>query len=616
MTAPTREPTLGAARRAGLRNSAVESLLVGGSVDLTDVAELIDQGLASVALRAASAVEGTSSGGGLDAAARSDLSAARRDALVRHAAVRTAVAPLLSGWRAAGIDVLVFKGFYLAESVYADSADRAYSDVDVALRAAPGSPAVGPAALAQLAADVAASTGWRVLWRYGEEDRAGALHQARYDGHELLQLVHARTGIQLDVHRRLVHNNVNVARAPVAAERITAAVWDAAVTIQLAGASVKAPAFVDSALVGLIASRSWSGDRHELRAHDYLDLAALMEAGAIGREQLLERARELGMARTTRAFLTRCDPSRSVLHARPPGAFERFTLDLRMVPERWPRGLATRARRVSRHWEEAVATARVWPVVGAEVSRWRRGELRLPEPGASAAGGSAPDHRTWRDVQVGTRRALQLRGIDASAHPLLAVACLATAAARRGLAVEPVVAGGHLRLLATGEPLPLTHLGAPVGGSATRWPARAKAPPPSFLARLRRVGPGGFALRLEALRQLRRVQRRLRESTFLEAHSDLVGGNASRSRAGGPPLEVGRAVESAARFVPGALCVAQSLAAQVMLASRGVPSRIHFGFRRSPQGDVSGHAWLEVSGQVVTGDEGLEDFTRTATFDA
>jgi hypothetical protein len=72
---------------------------------------------------------------------------------------------------------------------------------------------------------------------------------------------------------------------------------------------------------------------------------------------------------------------------------------------------------------------------------------------------------------------------------------------------------------------------------------------------------------------------------------------------------------AAARFVPGALCVAQALTGQVMLARRSQRSTIHFGFLRSPAGSVEGHAWLEVGDTVVVGDGPLETFTRTATFE-
>lgn len=127
-------------------------------------------------------------------------------------------------------------------------------------------------------------------------------------------------------------------------------------------------------------------------------------------------------------------------------------------------------------------------------------------------------------------------------------------------------------------------------------------------------------MRVEALLLLRSVKRGLASRQFKELQAELAGRSAgtsaSRNEPAGTAVGIGCAVESAARFVPGALCVAQSLAAQAMLVRRGVPSTIHFGFRRSATGAVEGHAWLEVDGRVVAGDGDLHGFTRTAVFEA
>ncbi len=138
--------------------------------------------------------------------------------------------------------------------------------------------------------------------------------------------------------------------------------------------------------------------------------------------------------------------------------------------------------------------------------------------------------------------------------------------------------------------------------------------------KVRRVGMSGVALRLEALLLLRSVRRGLATRQFKEVQAELAGpsgrSRTKREAAVGTAVGVGQAVESAARFVPGARCVAQSLAAQAMLVRRGVPSRIHFGFRRAATGAVEGHAWLEVEGRIVAGDGDLHGFTRTAVFEA
>src|SRR5690606_27945417 len=164
--------------------------------------------------------------------------------------------------------------------------------------------------------------------------------------------------------------------------------------------------------------------------------------------------------------------------------------------------------------------------------------------------------------------------------------------------------------------LKLKGLGQPQGASSYRWPVVATTPRPPRAVRLWRIGPRGLVLRLEALAYVRRARRLLAEKTFVAAREEMTAAQGPRRAGRAPADEVGRAVESAARFVPGAMCVARSLAAQAMLVKRGVPSRIHFGFRRLPDGSVDGHAWVEVAGNVVAGDVGLDDFTRTATFDA
>lgn len=598
-----------------------------GMVQATKVDELIEAGLASRALRAlAASAEACPAAAPCSKELRSGLDRARLTALARHAAVRAAVGPLLRAWSAAGLDVLVFKGFYLAESVYPDAADRAYSDVDVALRLQEAGD--DPVTLAAVAAEVAARTGWHVVWRYGEEAVAGSLHDERYDGHELLQLVHSRTRIELDVHRRLVHNNVNVARATTASERVTAAVWSSSVTTDLVGARVRVPSYVDSAIVGLVAARSWSSDRHELRPHDYLDLAHLMDAGGFGAEELLERARQLGMYRTARSFLRRCDPTRRVFQvgAVAPGA--RLVLDLTMLPERWPRGVALAWRRAQVLAGEALATWRALPIVRAEVRRWRRGTEPHPvvavEPGLGPA--RRPNRRDWAAAVLGVRRSMQLLGLEPGDHPALALRCLGAFATHQRLAVSTMLSDGSLSFLDDHTRLPLDRLGRPRGASRTAWPHTVTRPTAGRLVRAIGLGPARIAIRLEALMLLWLIRVGLERATFAAMQGRLARIFSFRRvrrpfpTTGETPsarvVELGAAISSASRFVPGARCVAQSLAGQSMLNRRGLSSRIHFGFRRTAEGSVSGHAWLEAGGAIVVGDEGLDAFTRTATFDA
>ena len=52
-------------------------------------------------------------------------------AATRHRIVKSQLLPLIKRWRDAGIDVLLMKGFYLAEFVYEVPAERFYGDVDI-----------------------------------------------------------------------------------------------------------------------------------------------------------------------------------------------------------------------------------------------------------------------------------------------------------------------------------------------------------------------------------------------------------------------------------------------------------------------------------------------------
>jgi hypothetical protein len=60
------------------------------------------------------------------------------------------------------------------------------------------------------------------------------------------------------------------------------------------------------------------------------------------------------------------------------------------------------------------------------------------------------------------------------------------------------------------------------------------------------------------------------------------------------------AIERAARVVPGASCLTQSLAAQRLLAWAGYPAIVRFGARRNDAGGFEAHAWVECEGQIVS----------------
>jgi hypothetical protein len=93
------------------------------------------------------------------------------------------------------------------------------------------------------------------------------------------------------------------------------------------------------------------------------------------------------------------------------------------------------------------------------------------------------------------------------------------------------------------------------------------------------------------------------------------------ARAADTPLRVRRAerttsaervawaVEVASRHTPGIkTCLAQALAAQVLLARRGHPALLHIGVARGDRGQFEAHAWVESEGRIMIGGSELERF--------
>jgi hypothetical protein len=62
-----------------------------------------------------------------------------------------------------------------------------------------------------------------------------------------------------------------------------------------------------------------------------------------------------------------------------------------------------------------------------------------------------------------------------------------------------------------------------------------------------------------------------------------------------------KAVRISARLVPGASCLTQALAGQVLLARHGLASDILLGVRKDQAGAFKAHAWLYYDGKVALG---------------
>lgn len=67
-----------------------------------------------------------------------------------------------------------------------------------------------------------------------------------------------------------------------------------------------------------------------------------------------------------------------------------------------------------------------------------------------------------------------------------------------------------------------------------------------------------------------------------------------------------RAVTRAAALVPGASCLTQAIAVQLILAWRGYASEIQVGVGTSETGGLNAHAWLLSEGRVVIGGSAAE----------
>jgi hypothetical protein len=78
---------------------------------------------------------------------------------------------------------------------------------------------------------------------------------------------------------------------------------------------------------------------------------------------------------------------------------------------------------------------------------------------------------------------------------------------------------------------------------------------------------------------------------------------------------VAGAVTRASRVVPGATCLTQALAAQVLLERHGRPTRLHIGVFRDGRQAVRGHAWVESEGKVVLGGRDLSTYVPLASLE-
>ena len=90
--------------------------------------------------------------------------------------------------------------------------------------------------------------------------------------------------------------------------------------------------------------------------------------------------------------------------------------------------------------------------------------------------------------------------------------------------------------------------------------------------------------------------------TALSRFPFKVKGNGSYA----DPKDTARVVIQAARFVPGALCLAQAITAERILARAGITSVIRVGVKSNDDGELQAHAWLICHGTVILGGSASE----------
>jgi hypothetical protein len=78
------------------------------------------------------------------------------------------------------------------------------------------------------------------------------------------------------------------------------------------------------------------------------------------------------------------------------------------------------------------------------------------------------------------------------------------------------------------------------------------------------------------------------------------------------PRRIGWAVAAASRFVPGASCLPQAVAAHVLLRRAGASSTLILGVDRTPAHGFRAHAWVESAGLAVVGTGPAPEFTELA----
>ncbi|MDQ3396352.1 MAG: nucleotidyltransferase family protein [Deinococcota bacterium] len=347
-------------------------------------------------------------------------------ASARHLAAKADLLPLVRAWRRVGIEVLVFKGFYLAEFAYELPGQRHYYDVDLLM--APER-ALEASAIAQ-------ALGWLERWHI---DRAVTIHSYRpadYDRHEVMHLDNASGGLRLDVHRRILHNKLPWTKVQA---RFTRHAWSASEELVWEDTAVRVLQPADSLLIGLVLNRFWGREDWHLKGSDFLDFGALIRRRGLTHDALLQRAGELRCRRSLAIFLARCDAFGRRLELRPPTQRQRRRWNLAILAERGHPGLERKLVATMRRPGTLLDTLRELPGVLRVLNKLRQQRVKalvegIEEPVVSPELGPV-SFDAWQGIKRGVDRSLRLLGVELSADCPPRTLALFFALRRRGCPV-------------------------------------------------------------------------------------------------------------------------------------------------------------------------------------
>ncbi len=68
------------------------------------------------------------------------------------------------------------------------------------------------------------------------------------------------------------------------------------------------------------------------------------------------------------------------------------------------------------------------------------------------------------------------------------------------------------------------------------------------------------------------------------------------------------AVKVTSRYLPGATCLTQALAAQALLTRSGYPSQVEIGVAKDESRRFQAHAWVVCQGEIVLGGQQIEQY--------